>query len=731
MKNLTFKTIGIVTVFVACLNLAGVGLITASGAQLPKKTQPTTPAPAAAPRQTPTPAPRPAPTPAPRQTPTPAPRPAPTPAPRQTPTPAPRQTPAPTAQHPTQQAPQHQPTTASQQRQTVPQHTSESSVQRQQKQQQVQEQKQAQKQQQNQALQQKQPDKIQQKEQARQQKEAQKQQQKQQEQKSRELKQQQKQQEKQQKEQARQQKQTEKLQKKQGKTLAATAHSGASEASSVRSSGVTTETLATRSASAKHGTAYSVPSTGAVAAKTSSGASVLTTQGSRNVVQQLNANRSSMRGINGKALPSGDVTVHSNGSLTLKASGGRQYGVRANGTIASFAANGKSANFDGKGKVSSIHTANVDIRHGVHGERTVVSRHADNTIVVTSGKHNGYIERTVVHNNQTYIQRTVISNHRIVTNMYVGYGFGGVALTHYVSPVFYSPAFYGWAFYPWASPINYSWGWLGAPWYAGPNPYFVAYGAYPSASLWLTDYYLGQTLADAFNERHELMGDNGDDSDLTADDNLSDDPDGTDYVRASVTTPITPEIKAAIADEVKEQIAAENSAAAQPEKATSYGELPSALGTVNRVFVVANSLDVMTSDQQSCALQAGDILRLNLAPSDGSPVAQLLVASSKKMDCPAGVEVTVGLQDLQDMQNNLRAHVAKGLGTLQSNQGKGGLPAAPPEALTLPARPAIMSLQTMPSAQVEVMLEAETRQADAIEADVTQAALDGQNGGNN
>jgi hypothetical protein len=723
MKNLTLKTIGIVTVFVACLNLAGIGLITASGAQLPKKTQPTTPAPTAAPRQTPAPAPRPTPTPAPRQTPSPAPRP--------TPTPAPRQSPAPVVQHPTQQSPQHQPSAAPQQRQTVPQHTSDSSVQRQQKQQQAQEQKQAQKQQQNQALQQNEQNKIQQKEQARQQKEAQKQQQKQQEQRSRELKQQQKQQEKQQKEQARQQKQMEKLQKKQGKAPAAATHSAASDASSVRSSGATTETSATRSASAKHGTAYSIPSASAVAAKTSAGASVLTTQGSRSVVQQVNTNRSSMKGINAKALPSGDVTVHSNGSLTLKASGGRQYGVRANGTIASFAASGKSANFDGKGKVSSIHTANVDIHHGVHGERTVVSRHADNTIVVTSGKHNGYIERTVVHNNQTYIQRTVVSHNRIVTNMYVGYGFGGVALIHYVSPVFYSPAFYGWAFYPWASPINYSWGWLGAPWYAGPNPYFVAYGAYPSASLWLTDYYLGQTLADAFDERHELLGDNGDDSDLSADDNLSDDPDGTDYVRASVTTPITPEIKAAIAEEVKEQIAAENSAAAQPEKATSYGELPSTLGTVNHVFVVASSLDVMTLDQQSCALQAGDILRLKLAPSDGSPVAQLLVASSKKMDCPAGLEVTVGLQDLQDMQNNLRVHVAKGLGTLQSNQGKGGLPAAPPEALTVPARPAIMSLQTMPSAQVEAMLETETRQADAIEADVTQAALDGQNGGNN
>lgn len=721
MKYFTLKSVGVVTLFVAGLNVSGVGLVTSSAAQYPKQTQ------QPAPKPVPAPAPRPAPAPAPQ--PTPAPRPAP-----QRPTPAP--------QHNSQQTTQLPSNTVSQQRssQNTTQRTTQSApqspklqkqqvqVQKQQKQQ-AQEQKQAQKRvqqnQQDHAHQQKEQQKLQQKqqkEQARQQKETQKQQQKQQQQKAREVKQQQK-------EQARQQKEMGKLEKKQGKVPAVAAHSSVSEANSVRSDSASTASSRALSASNNHHAAYSVPTSGAVTSRTAAGATILNREGSHSVVQQLNGNRSSMKGINRKALPSGDVTVHANGSLTLNASGGRQYVVRSNGTIASFSANGKSASFDSKGKVSSIHTSNMDIRRGAHGERTILSHRADNTTVVATGRHSGYVERTVTQNNQTYIQRTVITNNGFFTNTYVAYGFSGVALNHYVSPVFYAPAFYGWAFYPWVSPIAYTWGWLGAPWYVGPNPYFMAYGAYPSASFWLTDYFLGQTLAAAYNERRDAIADNAydiDDSDISADASFSDDAEDADKLRASVTTPITSEIKAAIAEEVKEQIEAENSAATHPEKAASYGELPSALGNTNHVFVVANSLDVTTVDQQSCRLQAGDILRLIVPPSDGSPLAQLRVASSKKMDCPAGVQVTVSLQDLQDMQNNLREQVVMGLGTLQKNQGKGGLPAAPPEALSAPPRPAMTSLQTTPSAEAVSMLETETHRADVIEADVTQSVLDGQ-----
>lgn len=667
MKNYTLKAIGIATLFAAGFNLAAVRPVSALAAQYARQT----PAPRAAP----------------------APRPAPTPRPAPAPTPQHQASPSP--QHQSTATPQRQATSASE-RQTQAQHPSQPTPQTQ--------------------YQQQQSDARQQKQQ--------KLEQRQQEQKARDLKQQQKQQDKkqkaqqkqQEKEQARQQEEIEK-QQKQGKVTSNPVHSSAPAATSVGTNSPSSSSASAAAITSGHHAAYTFPGDKAVASKTATGSSVLTREGSRNVVNQLNANRSNMQGMNRKTLPAGDVTVHPNGSLTVKASGGRQYGVRANGTISSFAANGKAASFNSKGRVTSVHTSNMDIRRGANGQRTVLTHRTDNTTVVATGRHSGYIERTVVHNNQTYVQRTVVVNSRIVTHTYIAYGFGGVTLTHFVSPVFYSPAFYGWAFYPWVTPVAYRWRWFSEPWYIGPDPYFVAFATYPSASFWLTDYFLGQTLATAYHEHQEAQADYPDD-----------DMEGSSSLRASVTTPITPELKAAIAEEVKEQIAAENTAAAHPEKAASFGELPSILRERNHVFVVASSLDVTTADQQACELQSGDVLQLTIPPSDGSPLAQLRVASSKKMDCPVGVQVTVSLQDLQDMQNNLRTQIASGLGTLQENQGMGGLPAAPPEALSAPPRPAVVGIETMPTAEVVSMLEAETQQADALELEAAQSALDGQEG---
>jgi hypothetical protein len=115
----------------------------------------------------------------------------------------------------------------------------------------------------------------------------------------------------------------------------------------------------------------------------------------------------------------------------------------------------------------------MDIHRGAHGERRIVSRRGDTTLV-TTGRHSGYVERKIVVNNRTYTQRMVVLNGRVYTHTYVSYVVGGVVLHHFVTPVFYGPGFYGWAFYPWHLPVFYRWAWFGAPWYVGPNPYFVA-----------------------------------------------------------------------------------------------------------------------------------------------------------------------------------------------------------------------------------------------------------------
>ena len=569
----------------------------------------------------------------------------------------------------------------------------------------------------------------QQKEQARQQKESAKQQQKQQKEQARQQKEALKQQQKQQKEQARQQKQATKQQEKQQKQQARSQKNSPKPANEPTqlSSAPKAVNKSVRAAQTHTASAYHVPE-GTVLGKTASGSTKLSHEGSRSVVQQVNSARSQMSGINRKPIPAGDVTVHANERLTVNAGGGRQYGIRPDGSISSYRDSTKTVSFTHSGKVSSLRTANLEVRHSANGQRTVISRRADNINLISTGAHSGYVERNVVVGNQTYIQRTTVINNRIVTNHYVGFAYGGVAMARLVTPVFYAPAFYGWAFYPWVAPIHFTFGWFGAPWYIGPNPYFVPYPVYPGAAFWLTDYMIGETLAEAY-EMHaeaELARNRIEDYPSDADDSTiadAEDADPVDTVSAPVTTPITPELKAAIAEEVKQELSYDNAASTAKAQETSYDEVTSVLESPHHVFMVSSDLEVTTLDEQACSLEAGDILQLEAPPAEGSALAELRVASSKRTDCPTGVTVTVVVSDLQEMHNNFRAQVEAGLGKLQAEQGHGGIPVAPPAAVAASPRPTVVGVDTVPPAQANAMLDDERRQADQAEAELTGPAL--------
>lgn len=424
-----------------------------------------------------------------------------------------------------------------------------------------------------------------------------------------------------------------------------------------------------------------------------------------------------------KPLPTGNVTTHADGTRTIRDTGGREYGVRANGTISSFSGNGRFATFNSTGRVTSLHTATMDVRHTANGGRIVISHRADGATVVATGTHSGYVERTIVHGNKTYVQRTVVFNNRVVTRTFVDYRYAGFFLPHFVTPVFYSRAFYGWVYHPWVAPVHFTFGFVGAPWYLGPEPYFAVSPLYPSASFWLADYAIGETLSAAYDLHQQELAEKVLDTEAAVAAEHTEDSDDAPTLRASETTPITPELKAAIAEEIRQQIAADNTAAANPEKGADYAELPTVLREHNHVFVASDSIGVVTTDQQECQLQPGDILQLNAAPTEGSPLAQLRVASSKVTDCPAGVQVMISVQDLQDMQNNLRAQIASGLETLQKQQGQSGLPAEPADALSIPPKPSVSGLDTAPDQDAISDLDQESQRADTLERDVTQSSL--------
>jgi hypothetical protein len=519
-------------------------------------------------------------------------------------------------------------------------------------------------------------------------------------------KQQQKQMKEQQKSQARQRKEQQKQQQKQPK-------SNKKSASSAK-------------ASKPRPAAASAAKPAASAAPKSSG--TLTASQSQARIQRLNSARSNMSGVNRKPLPNGELTVHSNGRMTLKAEGGRQYGLRSNGSLANFSDREKTVSYDQRGKVSSIHTASMDIHNGAHGQRTVISRRADGSKVVSTGPHSGYVERNVVVNHQAYVQRTMVINNRVYTRTFVADSFGGVA---FVPPLFFAPGFYGWAYHPWAAPIAFTWGWFGAPWYIGPNPYFVASPMNPSAAFWLTDYMIGETLSTAY----QLHRDAAISADMMDDDAAADIADGDmsadldanggshpDALRAEETTPISTDLKAEIAEQVKEEVAIDNAEAGNPSNA-SFDVLPTVLSKANHVFVVSSDLDVTTTDEQLCALQAGDMLQLMSPAAADSTFVQLRVASSKRTDCPAGVLVNVSLPDIQEMQNSFQAHIEAGLGKLHNNQGRAGLPSAPADAVAAPPVPAVTGLAPVPATDSSVMIDQEREQADQVEKQATSASF--------
>jgi hypothetical protein len=284
--------------------------------------------------------------------------------------------------------------------------------------------------------------------------------------------------------------------------------------------------------------------------------------------------------------------------------------------------------------------------------------------------HWHYKERNMSFHGHEFEHRTYYIHGVAYSHFYQPYRYRGIAFEVYAPHYYYTPAFYGWAYSPWAAPVAWEWGWTGNPWYLYYGGWFRPYPVYSSPSLWLTDYLLAQTLEEAYEARMEASA-----------------AKSAAQPAAFGSTPMTPEVKQAIAEEVRRQLALENY-----EASTSHQNLPdpgsSGLARMlsdhaAHVFVASDSLDVPSSDGQ-CEIAEGDAIQLSGPVASNAVTANLVVLASKGSDCRKGSIVAVGLADLQEMQNHMRETIDHGLGELQSKQGKGGLPSAPPAATKPP-----------------------------------------------
>ncbi len=364
------------------------------------------------------------------------------------------------------------------------------------------------------------------------------------------------------------------------------------------------------------------------------------------------------------------------------------------------------------GRVSDVHDARrgMDVHHGLNGNRRVsVERHDGSRMVAERGRP-GFVQRGYSYHGHDFGRRAYYYHGHEYNRFYRGYGYHGLSLNVYAPGYYFAPGFYGWAYNPWAAPITYGWGWGASPWYGYYGGYFTPYPVYASANFWLTDYIISQNLQAAY-AAHQEAGE------------VDGAPEAT-----GGTPELTPDVKQQIADEVKQELALENSEATQTAQHQDVDPGSSGIARLlsdgrQHVFVAGDALDLVDSNGQECAISDGDVLLLKTPPPADATTADLVVLASKGgKECQKLNTVTVQLTDLQEMQNQMRATIDQGLKDLQDKQGKGGLPPAPPSAMAPPTATEYAQIAPPSTPQDEADLKQQDQQADQAEQEVTSEA---------
>jgi hypothetical protein len=394
---------------------------------------------------------------------------------------------------------------------------------------------------------------------------------------------------------------------------------------------------------------------------------------------------------------------------------GRQVSLRGGG----------SASIRQNGQIRSVNRNGMQISRGMHGGRTVVSTH-NGARVVSVGHRGGYVQRAyVVRGGHSYYSRTYFYHGEYRAGVYRGYYYGGRPYYGYYPAYYYQPVYYGWAYNPWPAPVYYGWGWGGAPWYGYYGPYYEPYPVYPSAAFWLTDFMIAATLQAAYEAQAAAwLGPNAHDGDTLIASLMP--------IPAAETAKLSPEVKQAISDEVKDTLAAEQAEAGKSGGSNSSGggqpttsnEAPPALDPKFRTFIVSSDLSLVPEDGDECPLSQGDVIQRTTETPDGDGNVNVKVVASTKSDCAIGKEGPVSTDDLQEMYNSFRESLKDGMGDLAKKNGTGGLPKAPDTSTKngdVPAPP--------PDKSAEKSLQDQQAAADQAETEVKQEAGSGSGGG--
>jgi len=378
------------------------------------------------------------------------------------------------------------------------------------------------------------------------------------------------------------------------------------------------------------------------------------------------------------------------------------------------APNGSVVRMRADGHPMDVHDARrgMDIHHNLGGGRLVVMDRPDHSRLYFEHGRPGYIAHPYLFHGHDYYRRSYYFNGHAYDRFYNHYAYRGIYLDVYAPAHYYGVGFYGWAYHPWARPVPYAWGFAAAPWHRHYGAYFVPYPVYDRPSLWLTDYLISTSLAAAYEAHAAAQAQ-------------------AEAAGAAPMAPLTPEAKELVANEIQGEIALEN---AEAQTNVQGGEIQAASSSIARVlsdgrphvFVAGKELDLVDSYGQECAVTDGDVLQLTAPPAPDATSANLVVLASKGgIECRNQSMVSVSLADLQEMYNYMRETLDQGLQELQTNQGQGGLPAAPPSATVPPATAAIAENAPPPDPAGAQELAQQAKEADSAEQEVMSQASAG------
>ncbi len=362
----------------------------------------------------------------------------------------------------------------------------------------------------------------------------------------------------------------------------------------------------------------------------------------------------------------------------------------------------------------------MTINRGVGGSRTVVSVHNGATIV--SSGHGGYVQRAyVVRGGHTFVSRTYVVGGVVHVGVYRSYFWGGHPYYGWHPGFFFHPGFYGWAWHPWGAPVYWGvglWGW-GGPWWGYYSGWWNPYPYYAAPAFWLTDYLISSQLQAAYAARQEEQAD-----EVAADAQASASSGGDPQPAASGGVTLTPEVKEAIAEEVKAQIQAQQAQAQQdggsapaPAAATASdsAQAPPALDPAQRTFVVNTPITGVAANGQECGLSGGDVVTRLTDTPDSNQMVNASVSASKKGECGAGQTVAVKVDDLQEMYNHFQEQLQNGMSAMAKKQGTNGMPTAPDTGTTASDVP-----PPKPDPSAAQDLQQQQQQADQTEQQVKQ-----------